>query len=161
MREGQGHIPRIPPKRKTPNLSPSSGDRSFLAAGSSRQTWFFTSPALLASPSGGGGYMSSTLRFSGVKASSVPSFSGTRNSSGREDRKNRLPDFCESWPMQMYSSSDQGPSSGSRCSTMYVLPLPLDAIVVGGCGCTRVEAGLRFLGMIRGELVGKIRNIPK
>ena len=109
-------LPRMPPNKKTSKVFPSSGERSLAAAGSSRHTRDLS----LA-------YISSTPCVEGVKAGTAASRAGTWKAGGKDDRQKRAPAVCDSLAMVMYSSSDHGPSSSSRCSTIYVLPL----IVVG------------------------------
>lgn len=74
------HLPRIPPKRKTSNLSPSSGLNSFVADGSSKQTEDLLSAKRV-----------STLLPSAVKPGTAFNASGRTNDGGTDDKQNFAP----------------------------------------------------------------------
>jgi hypothetical protein len=102
--------PRIPPKRKTSNCSPSSGASSLVADGSNKHTRLLVSANRI-----------STLRLSAVNPGADVRVVGSARLVGIDESKNFDPASCDSLAMVKYSNSDQGPSSSSRCSTTYVL----------------------------------------
>lgn len=105
----KGASPRIPPKRKTSNVSASAGLNSTLAEGSNRQTRDLRSAKI-----------SSTLRCSTLRPGVAARSSGICREVGTELSRNLLPEACASRAMQPYSRADQAPNSGSRCSTTMV-----------------------------------------
>ncbi|GAW26587.1 putative DUF431 domain-containing protein [Rosellinia necatrix] len=118
----------MPPNRKTSKRALSSGLMSFSARGSRRQTLFRSPPVVVVAAAGGEGgaaattegYSSSTPRVSARNAGSAVSFPGrpAASAGGRLDSTKAPPARPVSRAIATYSSSDHGPSSGSRCSTM-------------------------------------------
>lgn len=84
----------------------SSGLSSCLAAGSKRQTLDFLSAKIASTP------------LFWTCAWEIPLNSPEdRSDSGTEERIKVQPASCDSCAMVLYSRADQGPSSGSKCST--------------------------------------------
>ena len=99
----------MPPNRKISNWSPSAGLSSIVAAGSSRHILGF----LVAN-------ISSTFRCSTSSPFILESSAGICNEVGTDVKRNLAPAAQDSRAVQPYSRADQGPSSGSKCSTAYI-----------------------------------------
>jgi hypothetical protein len=98
----------MPPNKKISNKSPSSGDISFVAEGSSKQTLPFSSARKVST-------LLVSMRRPGASCSSL----GSSSVDETDDKQNPDPAAFDSSAMERYSSFDQGPNSGSRCSTTY------------------------------------------
>jgi hypothetical protein len=108
----EGLVPRIPPNKKPRNRGPSSGLSSVVAAGSRRHMRFLSASHHSSTPDS----FNSNLFLSWSSA-------GNFRCLETEERQKTAPASFVSLAIARYSSVDQGPSSGSRCSTMYSFEL--------------------------------------